>query len=93
MVATCSHYRRCSPTVISADVCTSNNCNIILSKFNVVISYCNFSGSPFLLGRCLWVGSRYAHFMSTPMIEQFLEATVSGLQPSQVPSIRISAVR
>ncbi|GFG36391.1 hypothetical protein Cfor_01763 [Coptotermes formosanus] len=60
---------------------------------NVVITDMNSSGSPFLLGRCLWVGSRYAHFMSTPMIEQFLEATVSGLQPSQVPSIRISAVR
>ncbi|PSN50935.1 hypothetical protein C0J52_08156 [Blattella germanica] len=48
---------------------------------------------PFLLGRCLWVGSRYAHFMSSPMIEQFLQATVAGLQSSQLPNIRISAVR
>ncbi|PNF35800.1 Importin-9 [Cryptotermes secundus] len=60
---------------------------------NVVVADMSSSDPPFLLGRCLWVGSRYAHFMSPPMIEQFLEATVSGLQPSQLPSIRISAVR
>ncbi|KAJ9582618.1 hypothetical protein L9F63_023037 [Diploptera punctata] len=60
---------------------------------NVVIADMNSSGPPFLLGRCLWVGSRYAHFMSPPMIEQFLQATVTGLQPSQLLSIRISAVR
>jgi uncharacterized membrane protein YgdD (TMEM256/DUF423 family) len=69
---------------------------VTLLFINLMLSFhitMYFSGSPFLLGRCLWVGSRYAHFMSTPMIEQFLEATVSGLQPSQVPSIRISGVR
>ncbi|XP_069694516.1 importin-9 [Periplaneta americana] len=60
---------------------------------NVVIADMNSSGPPFLLGRCLWFGSRYAHFMSPPMIEQFLQATATGLQPSQLPNIRISAVR
>ncbi|KAK7789846.1 hypothetical protein R5R35_003757 [Gryllus longicercus] len=60
---------------------------------SVVMPDMNSSGSPLLLGRCLWVGSQYAHFMSTPVIEQFLQATVAGLQPNQSANIRISAVR
>lgn len=49
--------------------------------------------SPFLLGRALWAASRFTVAMSPELIQQFLQATVSGLHETQPPSVRISAVR
>uniref|UniRef100_A0A8C8IZI1 Importin N-terminal domain-containing protein n=1 Tax=Oncorhynchus tshawytscha TaxID=74940 RepID=A0A8C8IZI1_ONCTS len=41
----------------------------------------------------LWAASRFTAAMSPELIQQFLQATVSGLHDSQPPSVRISAVR
>ncbi|XP_049847541.1 importin-9 isoform X3 [Schistocerca gregaria] len=60
---------------------------------NVVVADMNQTGSPYLLGRCLCVGSSYAKLMSPTLLEQFLQATVNGLQANQAHQIRISAVR
>lgn len=51
------------------------------------------AASPFLLGRALWAASRFTAAMSPDLIQQFLQATVSGLYVTQPPSVRISAVR
>ncbi|KAI1893099.1 hypothetical protein AGOR_G00140410 [Albula goreensis] len=61
--------------------------NVILADLNLP------AASPFLLGRALWAASRFTAAMSPELIQQFLQATVSGLQDSQPPSVRISAVR
>ncbi|KAJ8370297.1 hypothetical protein SKAU_G00103250 [Synaphobranchus kaupii] len=61
--------------------------NVILSDLNLA------AASPFLLGRALWAASRFTAAMSPELIQQFLQATVSGLHDSQPPSVRISAVR
>uniref|UniRef100_A0A670IHJ4 Importin 9 n=1 Tax=Podarcis muralis TaxID=64176 RepID=A0A670IHJ4_PODMU len=60
---------------------------------NVVLADLNLSVSPFLLGRALWAASRFTVTMSPELIQQFLQATVSGLHETQPPSVRISAVR
>ncbi|XP_039605359.1 importin-9 [Polypterus senegalus] len=60
---------------------------------NVILSDLNLSVSPFLLGRALWAASRFTAAMSPELIQQFLQATVSGLHENQPPSVRISAVR
>ncbi|RXN38018.1 importin-9 isoform X1 [Labeo rohita] len=61
--------------------------NVILADLNLP------AASPFLLGRALWAASRFTAAMSPELIQQFLQATVSGLHESQPPSVRISAVR
>ncbi|XP_059806493.1 importin-9 isoform X1 [Hypanus sabinus] len=60
---------------------------------NVVLADLNLSVSPFLLGRALWAASRFTTVMTPELIQQFLQATVSGLHETQPPSVRISAVR
>lgn len=60
---------------------------VILADLNLA------AASPFLLGRALWAASRFTAAMSPELIQQFLQATVSGLHESQSPSVRISAVR
>ncbi|XP_029331446.1 importin-9 [Mus caroli] len=60
---------------------------------NVILADLNLSASPFLLGRALWAASRFTVAMSPELIQQFLQATVSGLHETQPPSVRISAVR
>ena len=49
--------------------------------------------SPFLLGRCLWIGSKFPEQLSSVAITTFLEAMVAALQPSQMPVVRIAAAR
>ncbi|XP_020492442.2 importin-9 [Labrus bergylta] len=61
--------------------------SVILADLNLP------AASPFLLGRALWAASRFTAAMSPELIQQFLQATVSGLHDSQPPSVRISAVR
>uniref|UniRef100_A0A4W5P135 Importin 9 n=1 Tax=Hucho hucho TaxID=62062 RepID=A0A4W5P135_9TELE len=61
--------------------------NVILADLNLT------AASPFLLGRSLWAASRFTAAMTPELIQQFLQATVSGLHDSQPPSVRISAVR
>ncbi|XP_054569111.1 importin-9 [Eptesicus fuscus] len=60
---------------------------------SVVLADLNLAVSPFLLGRALWAASRFTVAMSPELIQQFLQATVSGLHETQPPSVRISAVR
>lgn len=62
-------------------------------KFMELSLSCFVSVSPFLLGRALWAASRFTVAMSPELIQQFLQATVSGLHETQPPSVRISAVR
>ncbi|KAG7472163.1 hypothetical protein MATL_G00105990 [Megalops atlanticus] len=61
--------------------------NVILADLNLP------AASPFLLGRALWAASRFTAAMPPELIQQFLQATVSGLHDNQPPSVRISAVR
>ncbi|XP_013378770.1 importin-9 isoform X2 [Lingula anatina] len=77
------------------DVINSGQCQFDIIGFleSVILGDLNLQVSPFLLGRCLWTGSRYTGAMSPQLLERFLQATVSGLHPSQPPSVRISAVR
>ncbi|KAK2163574.1 hypothetical protein LSH36_77g04009 [Paralvinella palmiformis] len=60
---------------------------------SVVLDDLNQNVSPFLLGRCLWIASRYTQLMKPELLQKCLEATVSGLHPNQPASVRISAVR
>ena len=48
---------------------------------------------PFLLGRCLWLASKFPKYQSTEMMTAFLEGTVRGLAQDQPHPVRISAVR
>ncbi|XP_071477109.1 importin-9-like [Diadema antillarum] len=49
--------------------------------------------SPFLLGRALWMASRYSQVMTPELVQSFLQFTVTGLHEPHPPSVRISAVR
>ena len=60
----------------------------------VVLADLNSPGShPFLLGRCLWVGSKFPSHLQQQAITSFLEGTVRGLHADQPHPVRISAVR
>ena len=63
------------------------------SSFLTTVVFADLNSGPFLAGRSLWIASRFASFMQKEVLQQFLEATVKGLQASQQPVIRISAVR
>ncbi|XP_014669041.1 PREDICTED: importin-9-like [Priapulus caudatus] len=60
---------------------------------NVVLADLNAPVSPFLLGRALWVASRFAMLMPAEVMQRFLQSTVAGLQDTQPSSVRISAAR
>ena len=49
--------------------------------------------SPFLLGRCLWIGSKFPNLISLPAMTSFIEATVGALGADKPAIVRISAVR
>lgn len=72
-----------------------SSCNFKLVKLTLkpLGVFCFVLVSPFLLGRALWAASRFTVAMSPELIQQFLQATVSGLHETQPPSVRISAVR
>jgi len=59
----------------------------------VVLADLNSPVHPFLLGRCLWVASKFPSHLPQPAIASFLEGTVRGLQADQPHPVRISAVR
>ncbi len=75
--------------------CAKNNppCCCFSCSSLLVFVFSHPAASPFLLGRALWAASRFTAAMSPELIQQFLQATVSGLHDSQPPSVRISAVR
>ena len=60
---------------------------------DVVLADLNSPAHPFLLGRCLWVGSKFPSHLQQPAIASFLEGTVRGLHHDQPHPVRISAVR
>lgn len=60
---------------------------------NIVLANLNQNVSPFLLGRCLWVSSRYAKVMHPDILQRCLQATVAGINTAQPACVRISAVR
>ncbi|KAF8793185.1 Importin-9 like protein [Argiope bruennichi] len=60
---------------------------------SVVVEDLNTAESPFLFGRCLWFASRYSKMMTEDLMKRFLQATVSGLQPTQPSTVRVCAVR
>ena len=60
---------------------------------NVVLNDVNNPASPFLLGRCLWIGSKFPAQVSAPAMTRFMEATVTGLAADKPAIVRISAVR
>jgi len=60
---------------------------------DVVLADLNSPAHPFLLGRCLWVGSKFPSHLHQAAIASFLEGTVRGLHQAQPHPVRISAVR
>ena len=60
---------------------------------DVVLADLNSPAHPFLLGRCLWVGSKFPSHLQQPAMASFLEGTVRGLHHDQPHPVRISAVR
>merc|ERR1719305_1176954 len=59
----------------------------------VVLADLNSPVHPFLLGRCLWVASKFPVHLQQQTITSFLEGTVVGLGQEQAVPVRISAVR
>ncbi|XP_076037579.1 importin 9 isoform X2 [Oratosquilla oratoria] len=49
--------------------------------------------SPFVAGRALWCGSRFGQALTPEMLQRFLQATVSALNESPNPIIKVSGVR
>ena len=58
----------------------------------VVLADLNSPVHPFLLGRCLWVGSKFPSCLPLPAITSFLEGTVRGLESDQPHLVRIFAL-
>ncbi|XP_008544130.1 importin-9 [Microplitis demolitor] len=48
---------------------------------------------PYLIGRCLCLGGRYAHQIPPELSSRFLEAAVVGLPENQLLCIRISSIK
>ena len=73
----------------------AGNVRFDISNFltGVVLADLNSPVTPFLLGRCLWVASKFPAHLPQSAITSFLECTVRGLQPDQPHPVRISAVR
>ncbi|XP_058802875.1 importin-9 isoform X2 [Phymastichus coffea] len=68
--------------------------DIIRFLDSVVLSTLNNPGAhPLLLGRCLYIGGRYAQELPYEMNLKFLEATVNGLLENQPNCIRISSIK
>lgn len=60
---------------------------------SVALPDLNTTDSPFLIGRCLWVASKYVAFQTPEMTQRFLQMTVECLQQTQSATLRVSAVR
>jgi len=60
---------------------------------SIVLNNLANPASPFLFGRCLWIGSKFPAYLPDGALPQFLEAIVQGLQQEQLTTVRISAVR
>ena len=73
----------------------AGNVQFDISSFmtNVVLADLNSPVHPFLLGRCLWVASKFPGHLPPQTITSFLEGTVLGLGQDQPHPVRISAVR
>ena len=80
--------------VIEAQVKTGN-VQFDIGSFmrDVVLADLNSPVHPFLLGRCLWVASKFPAHLQQQTITSFLQATVIGLGQDQAHPVRISAVR
>lgn len=74
---------------------TNSKLQFDLSGFleTVVLADLSLGGLEFLVGRCLWTGSRYCVAMSEDLVRRFLQVTVSGLQANQPSTVRVSSVR
>ena len=73
----------------------SGNVQFDIGSFmtDVVLADLNSPVHPFLLGRCLWVASKFPSHLQHQTITSFLEGTVLGLGQDQPHPVRISAVR
>ncbi|KAK8783595.1 hypothetical protein V5799_010042 [Amblyomma americanum] len=77
------------------DSFVSGNQGFDLRGFLESVALANMSttDSPFLIGRCLWVASRFVAFLTPEMTQRFLQTTVDCLQQTQSATLRVSAVR
>ncbi|XP_070557729.1 LOW QUALITY PROTEIN: importin-9-like [Ptychodera flava] len=77
------------------DMVTSGKLPFDMNDFltSVILADLNIGVSPFLLGRALWASSRFTLAMNPQLLQKFLEATVTGIQKTQPPSVRVCAVR
>ena len=73
----------------------AGNVQFDISSFmtDVVLADLNSPVHEFLLGRCLWVASKFPGHLQPHTITSFLQGTVLGLGQDQKASVRISAVR
>lgn len=69
------------------------NFNVNIFVTTIVLPSLKASEFPFLVGRAIWVASRFAGMLEADMLTQFIEYTVQGLKDNQQPAVRISAVR
>ncbi|XP_074644656.1 importin-9-like [Tubulanus polymorphus] len=67
--------------------------NIVTFLQNFVMPDMNADVSPFLLGRALWMTSRFASSLTAELLQQFLQVNVNGLHPERPACVRISAIR
>ncbi|XP_034939232.1 importin-9 [Chelonus insularis] len=97
-------WKICEAAVLALSVCKDEiiekldsgrlHFNLVSFLNTVILGFLNDpTAHPFLLGRCLCLGGRFANHMPPEISSRFLEATVNGLQENQPACIRISSVR
>ncbi|XP_065836294.1 importin-9-like [Oscarella lobularis] len=59
----------------------------------VVLKDLSCEDCPFLIGRCLWLASKYSKFLPRELSAKFVEASVAGLSEAYLPAVRVSAAR
>lgn len=77
------------------DKVSNGKVSIDMTSFltQVVLADLQETVSPFLIGQALWVASRFTPLMSPELLTSFIEASVTGLQSTQLPVVRICSVR
>jgi hypothetical protein len=86
----------CHPDVICFNLIfpatQARNVNFDIGNFlaGVVLADLKSPVHPFLLGRCLWVASKFPAHLPQATITTFLEATVRGLQQDQPHPVRFA---
>lgn len=60
---------------------------------NVILPIMSQDAPPLLIGRAIWLASRFSSFMDILLLEKFMQATVASIKPNQDTCLRICGVR